>query len=178
MTHATAVGGAGDGIADFTNTWKGRRVAVRTALHSVVYDEVGRLGKRYRNKLAGLTVATLEGQHYEFDGPGSDEDISEPTPNRVFSEMSSRFYRSSELEIGNVKTITPVALRQYEPGVTLVVDSVKMDGNRLRLEFRRAGDEQEQFATSLTVQWPVPLSRAFGERAAVESVLRRFVEPL
>jgi hypothetical protein len=176
IAYVTAVSGAGDGVGDFTKTWNGRRVTVRTALFSVVYDEVGRLGKRYRNKLAGLTVATLEGHHYEFDGPGSDEDISEPTPNRVFSEMAVRYYRSSDLDIGNVKTITPVLLRQYEPGVTLIVDSVKTDGNRLLLEFRRADDPQ--FATSLTVAWPVPLSRAFGEREAIEGVIRRFVEPL
>jgi hypothetical protein len=178
MTCAAVVGGAGDGIDDFTRSWNGRRVAVRSALYSVVYDEVGRLGMRSRNKLAGLTVATVTGQHYEFDGPGSGEDISEPTPNRVFSEMAVRFYRSSDLDIGNVKTITPVLLRQYEPGVTLVVESVKMDGNRLRFEFRRADDQKDQFATSLTVEWPVPLSRAFGEREAVEGVVRRFVEPL
>ena len=176
MTYATAVGGAGDGIGDFAKTWDGRHVTVRTALYSVVYDEVGWLGLRPRTKMAGLTVATVSGQHYEFDGPGPDEDISEPTPNRVFSEMSVRFYRSSNLDVSNVKTITPVLLRRYEPGVTLIVDSVKMDRNRLRFEFLRADDQQ--FATSLTVEWPVPLSRAFGEREAVEGVVRRFIEPL
>src|SRR5688500_2378524 len=98
---------AGDAASDFARTWDGREVVVRSALYSVLYDEVGRLGKHYRGKLAGLTVATHAGQYYEFDGPGSDEDIAEETPNKVLDQMSARYYRSSHLELSNVKAITP-----------------------------------------------------------------------
>ena len=48
---------AGDAFSDFTRTWNGRRVVVRSPLYSVLYDEVGRMGRHYRGKLAGLTVA-------------------------------------------------------------------------------------------------------------------------
>jgi hypothetical protein len=30
--------------------------------------------------------------------------------------------------------------------------------------------------TTLTVKWPVPLSRAFAERDPIEDLIRRFVE--
>ena len=103
-------------------------------------------GKHYTGKLAGLTVATHAGQHYEFDGPGSDEDIAEATPNKVMDQMSARFYSSSHLELSNVKAITPRVLREFDPGVVLIVDSVKVERNRIRLDFSRSGDQKGGFA--------------------------------
>lgn len=175
---ATTVTGADAPLSEFTKNWNGRRVVVKSPLYSVLYDEVGRTGIHYRGKLAGLTVATLAGQYYEFDGPGSDEDIVESTPNRVVSEMSVRFNRSDSLDIGTVKTITPLLLRQYDPGVVLIVESVRVDRSRVRLGFRRADQAGNDFATSLTVEWPAPFSKEFGEREKIETALRRFVEPV
>ena len=177
MSTVTSVS-AGDALDDFARTWDGRRVVVRSALYSVLYDEVGRLGKHYSGKLAGLTVATHAGQHYEFDGPGSDEDIAEDTPNKVMDQMSARFHRSSHLELSSVKAITPRTLRQFDPGVVLIVESVKVERNRIRFEFSQSGDEKSGFATSLTVEWPSPLSKEFHERAAIESMIRRFLDRL
>jgi hypothetical protein len=178
ITCAVTSVGAGDAVSDFTRAWDGRRVVVKSALYSVLYDEVGRLGKRYTGKLAGLTVATHAGQHYEFDGPGSDEDIVEATPNKVMDQMSARYYRSSHLELGNVKAITPRVLRQYDPGVVLMVESVKIERNRIRFEFSQSGDATNAFATSLIVEWPSPLSKEFHERPGIEGMIRRFVDPL
>ena len=175
---ATTVTGAGDAFTDFTKTWNGRRVVVRSELYTVVYDEVGRLGRHYRGKRAGLTIATPAGQFYEFDGPGSDDNIAETTPNSVMDQMAVGFHRSNPLDISSVKTVTPLVLRQYAPGVTLVVDSVKMERNRIRLEFTQAGHEKDGFATSLTVEWHAPFSNVFREREAIESVIRRFLAPL
>jgi len=177
---ASTVTGGGAAASDFSRTWNGRRVLVKTTLYTVLYDEVGRVGIHYNGKQAGLTIATPEGQYYEFDAPGSDENVVEQTPDRVVSEMSTRFVRAYHLDIGIVKTITPLSLRQYEPGVVLIVDSIKVDRNRVRFAFRRAGDAaaDAEFATSLTVEWPVPLSKTFRERDGVEGVLRRFVEPI
>jgi len=177
VSGGSAVVGAGDALSDFTRMWHGRRVIVRSPLYSVLYDEVGRLGKHYRGKLAGLTVATHAGQHYEFDGPGSDEDIAETTPHGVMNQMSARFHRSSHLELSSVKTITPRVLRQFDPGVTLIVDSVRVERNRIRFEFVQPGDGEEGFATSLTIEWPAPLSKELREREAIEAMLRRFVNP-
>jgi hypothetical protein len=178
FTCAVASVSAGDAVGDFTRAWDGRRVVVKSALYSVLYDEVGRMGKRYTGKLAGLTVATHAGQHYEFDGPGSDEDIAEPTPNQVLDQMSARFYRSSQLELSNVKAITPRVLRQFDPGVVLIVESVKIERNRIRFEFTQSGDAKNAFATSLIVEWPSPLSKDFHERPGIEGMIRRFVDPL
>jgi hypothetical protein len=178
VTCAVTSVGAGDAVGDFTRAWDGRRVVVKSALYSVLYDEVGRLGKHYRGKLAGLTVATHAGQHYEFDGPGSDEDIAEETPDRVMDQMSARFYRSSHLELSNVKAITPRVLRRFDPGVTLIVESVKVERNRIRFEFSQSGDAKNAFATSLIVEWPSPLSKEFQERPGIEGMIRRFVDPL
>lgn len=175
---AGTVTGAANEVSEFTKNWNGRRVAVRSALFTVVYDEVGRLGRQYRGKLAGLTVATPRGEYYEFDGPGSDEDIAEITAERVFDQMSLRFYRSNPLELSNIKTITPMKLRRFEPGVALIVDSVKVDQNRVRLEFRQADEPEAGFATSLTVEWPAAFSKAFAERDAIQAVIQRFITPL
>jgi hypothetical protein len=177
---ASTVTGAGDAFTDFTKTWNGRRVVVKTELYTVVYDEVGRLGRHYRGKRAGLTIATTRGQFYEFDGPGSGDDIAETTPNGVMSQMDVGFHRSNHLDLSSVKTITPHVLRQYAPGVTLIVDSVKMEPkrNRIRIEFRQSGHEADGFATSLTVEWHAPFSEIFREREAIEGVIRRFVAPL
>jgi hypothetical protein len=170
---------AGGGTSEFVKSWNGRRVVVRNALYTVLYDEVGRVGMHYRGKVAGLTVATPDAQYYEFDGPGEDEDIVEPTPSLVVSEMSVRFQRAYHLDLGTVKTITPLLLRQYEPGVVLVVDAVKVERTRIRVEFRKGDDARSDgFATSLTIEWPAPLSKNLAERDGIEDVLRRFIEPL
>lgn len=168
---------AGDALGDFTKTWNGRRVVVKSTLYTVLYDEVGRLGRHYRGKQAGLTVATRAGHYYEFDGPGSEEDIAEPTPDGVMSQMSLRF-RANPLDIGSVKTFSALVMRQYDPGVTLIVDSVKMERNRIRFEFIQSDDDEDGFATSLTVEWPTPFSKALPEREDLEGVLRRFIAPL
>ena len=178
FTCAVTGASAGDAVSDFARAWDGRRVVVKSALYSVLYDEVGRMGKHYTGKLAGLTVATHAGQHYEFDGPGTDEDIAEATPNRVMDQMSARFYRSSHLELNNVKAITPRVLKQFDPGVVLIVESVKIERNRIRLEFSQSSNEKTGFATSLIVEWPAPLSKQFHERPGIESMIRRFVDPL
>ena len=91
--------------------------------------------------------------------------------------MWARFDRL-HLDIGTVKTITPLVLRQVESGVTLIVDSVKVERTRVRLEFRRTDDQEDGFATSFTVALPTPLSKAFGERDIVERIIQRFVAPL
>ena len=176
---ASTVTGRGASVSEFTRAWDGRRVLVKSVLYTVLYDEVGRVGIHYNGRQAGLTIATPDGQYYEFDAPGSDEDVVEQTPDRVVSEMSTRFIRAYHLDIGIVKTITPLSLRQYEPGIVLIVDSIKVERNRVRFAFRRAGEAAgDEFATSLTVEWPAPLSKALNEREGIEGVLRRFVEPI
>ncbi|HXD21178.1 MAG TPA: hypothetical protein VN654_29405 [Vicinamibacterales bacterium] len=179
---AVSVTAGGPAAGDFTKRWNGRRVVVKSTLYTVLYDEVGRVGIHYRGKQAGLTIATPEGQYYEFAAPGpEDEDVVEQTPNEVVDEMSTRFVRAYHLDIGIVKTITPLSLRQFEPGVVLIVDSIKVDRTRIRFAFRRAGEATaagEAFATSLTVEWPVPLSKTLHERDGIEGVLQRFIEPL
>jgi hypothetical protein len=177
---APAVTGAGTGLTEFTKNWNGRRVVVKSALYTVLYDEIGRLGVHYQGKLAGLTVATPAGEYYEFNGPGSDDDpVVEPTPNRVFSEMSARYTRAYHNDIGTMKTITPLLLRQFDPGVELIVHAVKVERTRIRFEFRRTDEAADDgFATSLTVECPAPLSKTFHERETIEGVLRRFIDPL
>jgi hypothetical protein len=62
--------------------------------------------------------------------------------------MSDRHNRAYYLDIGTVKTIAPLLLRQYDPGVTLIVDSAKVERARVRFEFRRADEPEDRFATS------------------------------
>jgi hypothetical protein len=159
----------------FANAWKGRRVVLTQTLYTVRYDEVGKMGITYRDKLAGLSVATPTGSYFEFDG-GPDESIVDRDPIRVFNLMKTRYRRAMHLDVGTVAKITPVVLTRYEPGVTLVVTGVEIERDMVRLAFRRTEPEDTQgFATTLTVRWPVPFSKGFTERALVDGIVARFV---
>ena len=50
-----------------------------------------------------------------------------------------------------------------------------MSRDQVRFEFADAGGGEA--VTGITVKWPVPLSKAFGERLLVEGLLQQFVQP-
>lgn len=163
----------------FTAHWTGRPVALKRTLYSMVYDERGHLGITYRGRSEGLVVATPSDAYFRFDGRQSEEDIVGRDPNRVMDLVRTRYHRAMHLDIGTVAKVSPVMLMRYEPGVKLVVDRVLVERERVRLVLHKKTPEEDLgFATALTVQWPVPLSRNLDERALIEAVIYRFVEPL
>ncbi len=163
----------------YARSWAGTRVMVRQPLYTLVYNERGRMGKTYRARRAGLTVATpFAGTYFQFDGQDSEEDIIEKNPQRVMDVVGETYRRSPMLNDGTFQKIEPLLLVRYDPGVELVVKTVRVEFDRVRLFLvKTASDSEgpETVATTLTIKWPVPLSPALSERPNIEDVIRQFV---
>lgn len=164
----------------FVESWQGRRVVVKRTLYTLVYNEHGRLGKTFRDKREGLTVATpAAGTYFQFDGPDPEEAVSGRDPQQVMDGVSGRYRTAYTLDIGSFQRIEPLMLARYEPGVELVVKSVRIERDRVRLLLAQDAAETDaaagQLATTLTVRWPVDLSRNLVERPGIESVIGQFV---
>jgi hypothetical protein len=173
-----AAAGAGDPdpAKAFAGDWEGRRVVLTRAMYTMVYDEIGRLGMTRRGKLAGLTVVTPSDTYFRFEGRQDHEDVVDRDPNRVFTQTRIEYQRAKHLDIGTVSTIAPMMLVRYEPGVALRVARLEFERDRVRLVLHRAEDSAAQeLATTLTVQWPVPLSKGLSERPAVEAAIAQFI---
>lgn len=175
---AGAVTSAGAGQSNkkaFLNAWEDRGVALKRTLYSVVYDERRRFlpVTKQQGKIAGLTVATPNDIYYQFEARrDTEDDIVGRDPNAIVTALRAQYRRSTHVEIGNVKDVEPVALVRYEPGVVLFVRKVQIERDRVRLILHnKAGDE----ATTLTVKWPVPLSKELTESAIIERVLDKFL---
>jgi hypothetical protein len=159
----------------FLDAWQDRGVALKRTLYSVVYDERRRflpLSKQ-EGKVAGLTVATPSDVYYQFEARReTEDDIIGRDPNAIVTALRAQYRRSTHVEIGNVKDVEPVVLVRYEPVVVLFVKKVQIERDRVRLLLhKQAGDE----ATTLTVKWPVPLSKELTESAIIERVLDKFL---
>ena len=171
-THAVEVRGK----KAFVQTWQGRAVVLKRPLYSLVYNERSRflpLMKR-EGKVTGLTVVTPTEIYYQFDSRREEEpDIRDRDPEKVVTALQNHYRRSAHLETTNVQDIEGVLLQRYEPGVTLLVDRLQIDGDRLRVFFRSKQDDER--ATMLTVQWPTPLSKELVEAPALDGLLNTFL---
>jgi hypothetical protein len=69
-------------------------------------------------------------------------------------------------------------IARFEAGVELVVSSVRLDRDSVKLSLVQAAGPEGPDArvTSLTIKWPVPLSRSFSEREAIETLIRPFID--
>lgn len=161
----------------FRREWQGRTVSVHRTLFTMVYDERGRVGATYRGKREGLTVTTpTKGYYYLFGGRQSVDDLTATDAERLVDLVKTRYRRDRNLDSDSVQMITPLHLVQYVKGIELVVRRIQIDRSTVRLELFKV-DPAEEFATSLTVQWPTPFSSDFHERAEVENVIRGFLTP-
>ena len=162
----------------FAKRWEGRNVTLRQPLYSLVYNERGRLGTTKSARRDGLIVVTpSDGMYYQFDGRQSRGDVIGRDVRRMVDAVATE-YQPDALETRSYRKIEPLHLARYEPGVELVVKGVRIDRDSVRLGFVQpdgpgAADDQ---VTSLTVKWPVPLSKSFSERELVEDFIRRFVD--
>jgi hypothetical protein len=162
----------------FARSWQGRRVVLKRALYTLVFDETGRLGRTRRGRSEGLTVTTPAAQtYYQFDGRQSQKDLADADPNRLVELVTVQYQRAMHLDIGTVSTVTPVMLMQFPPGLELIVRDVQVDRDRVRLTLFKPDPESDgELATSLTVQWPTPLSSGLSERAHIEALIGQFVQ--
>jgi hypothetical protein len=153
------------------------RITLKQQLFTLVYNERGKLGKIYRSKRAGLTVATpSKGTYFQFDGQYSEVDITDRDPQRVADAVGVTYRRSPMLNDGTYQKIEPLLLVRYEPGVELIIKDVRVEPDRVRVFFiKDAPDADPDIATSLTIKWPVPFSSGLSERPNIEALILDFV---
>jgi hypothetical protein len=158
------------------SSWEGRTVMLTRPLYSIVYNERARFMPvmKRESQVTGLTVATPAGTYYQFDSRRDEEpDIRDADPMKVITALQHRYRRSAHLDEGTVQDVEAVLLQRYEPGVTMLVSRVQVDADRLRVFLRSTQDEDHE--TTLTVQWPSPLSKNLVEAPVLEDLLGRFL---
>jgi hypothetical protein len=159
----------------FVKGWEGRTVTVRATLYSLIYNERGKLGTSRSGLREGLVVATpSEGAYFQFDGRQGRHEVIQYDLQRFVAAVN-KTYEPDALDVRSYRKLEAVAINRYDPGVELVVSGVRVDRDQVRFEFARApGDDA---VTGIRIKWPVPLSKVFTERALVEGLVQRFVEP-
>jgi hypothetical protein len=163
----------------FARTWEGRTVVLKQPMYTLVYDERSRIGRVQTGKRDGLTVVTpFEGTYLQFDGRRGRDDIKDTQAQGLRDSVAIAYVGDSLLEIEASKTIEPVVVNRHEAGVECVVRKIQMGRYTVKLVFTSTSgiDGDQDPLTSLTVKWPVPLSKSLTERALIENLIRRFVE--
>src|SRR5262249_9642635 len=171
--------GAGPGRKSVIASWLGKRVVVRRTMHTLVFNERGKLGKTYHAKREGLVVVTPSaGTYCRFDGRDSEGDIVGREPQEVMDQITATYRRPLSLEIGFYLRIEPLHIVQYAPGGELAVTDVRVDRDRVRLSFGSVAPDVPpgELATALTIQWPTNLSPALTERPHIDGLIRQFVD--
>ena len=175
-TVVTLHGGERSGKKAFLGSWEHRPVVLKRTLYSIIFDERSRVLPllKHEGRISGLTMATPSDMYYQFDARrDSEDDIIARDPNRIVSTLREQYRRSTHLDIGNVQDVEPVMLVRYEPGVELFVKKVQIERDRVRLLLHK--DRKADLATTLTVKWPVPLSKELTESSIIDDVLSRFI---
>jgi hypothetical protein len=163
--------------AAFRNAWEGRRVVVQRPLFTLVFDELGRIGATHKNKREGLTVVTpSKGTYYLFGGRQSIDDLVNTDPDRLFDQIRASYKRNQHLQVGFTQTVTPLHLIQYVRGIELLVRRVDMSRASIQFVLHKV-DPAGEYATSLRVEWPAPISSDFTERSEIERVVNQFLIP-
>lgn len=159
----------------FENSWTAQRVVVKRPLYSLVYKEQ-RLRGSVDVKRDGLTVVTpFAGTYFQFDGRRHVDDVMAQDVLKIAQAVKQAYVQDNVFDEGSKQVIDPVSLARYDPGTELIVRSARVNRETVRLDLALATDDEKDRATSLTVQWPTPLSKSFSERASVEGLLRQFL---
>jgi hypothetical protein len=161
---------------EFAASWEGQTIVLKQRLHTLAYKERGRLGNG-TDKRDGLFVVTpFNGTYYQFDGRQSKDDLRGADPQTVADGIYAA-YAGDALDMRPYAKVEPILLTIYEPGVELVVSSVRVERDRLRLFFTDPRVPESIPATSFMIQWPTPFSRSFSERQAIETIIRQYNQP-
>ena len=127
-------------------------------------------------KRDGLTVVTpFTGTYFQFDGRHRVDHVTEHNVQKIFESVKLAYQKEQLLDEGVNQVIDPVMLARYDPGAELVVRAARVELETVRLEFSLPADGDNDLATSLTVQWPTPLSKSFSERGEIEALIQQFV---
>ena len=159
----------------FETSWVGRHVVVKRTLYSLVYKEQ-RIRGSVEVKRDGLTVVTpFAGTYFQFDGRRHVDDIMEQDVQKISDSVKVAYQQSKLLDEGFSQIVDPILLTRYDPGTELIVRTARVNREMVRLELAQVTDGEKDIATSLTVQWPAPLSKAFSERVNVEGLIQQFL---
>jgi hypothetical protein len=160
---------------DFATSWQGQTVMLKQRLYTLAYRERGLLGNA-SDKRDGLFVVTpFNGTYYQFDGRQSKDDIRGADPQRLTDTIRTMYARDA-LDVREYAKVEPIIITTYEPGVELILRTVRIDRDRVRLFFTDPRAPESATVTSLLVQWPTPFSRSFSERLAVETIIRKYIQ--
>ena len=173
-----AATGADSAEKSFARAWQGQRVVVKQALFALVYNERSKLGNTRHSKRDGLVVLTpFNGSYLQFDGRDSEEDITSRDVNQIVHTVSEQYRRGSQLDMGNYQKIEPLYVARYEKGAELIVTGVSVERDRVRFLFSEpaGGRDPGDLATTLTVKWPVPLSKSLSEREMIEKLVKQVI---
>jgi hypothetical protein len=175
MLTASVVVSAENQQKAFETSWVGRHVVVKRTLYSLVYKEQ-RIRGSVEVKRDGLTVVTpFAGTYFQFDGRRHVDDIMEQDVQKISDSVKVAYQQSKLLDEGFSQIVDPILLTRYDPGTELVVRTARVNREMVRLELAQVTDGEKDIATSLTVQWPAPLSKAFSERVNVEGLIQQFL---
>ncbi len=176
MLAGTAVTSADSNQKTFEKRWTGRRVMVKRPLYSLVYNERGLGGSLHSGRSTGLTVATpFAGTYFQFDGRHKVDDIVEQDVQQIARSVTVAYRKTRLLDEGITQQIEPLTLTLYDVGIELMVTAARVERDTVRLTLVQPGGDEDENATSLTVKWPVPLSKSFSERGNVEGLIQQFL---
>ena len=168
---------AGSAHQAFARTWEGRTVVLKQTLYSLVYNERGKLGNTYSGRRDGVTTVTPStGVYFQFDGRQGRDDVVVRDPQRLVDAVRAA-YEADSLDLRSYRKLDPVSLNRYEPGNELIVRSVRIDRDVIKLTLARTvPTADDNTVTSLTIKWPVPVSKSFEEREEVDAIIRQFLD--
>jgi hypothetical protein len=162
----------------FVKSWEGQDVVVKQTLYALVYNERGRLGNTHGARRDGLTVVTPnQGVYFQFDGRQGRDEVIQRDPQKIL-EVVNVEYQGDGLDVRSYRKLEALLLTRYDAGARLIVKSVKIERDAVRLGFAEAAgpNGEDDLAATLTVKWPVPLSKSFSERGLIENLIRRFID--
>jgi hypothetical protein len=176
-------GGAGFAAAEsphqaFVKSWEGKDVIVKQPLYALVYNERGRLGNTYNARRDGLTVVTPnQGVFFQFDGRQGKDPVKDRDPQRILDAVNVT-YQGDGLDVRSYRRLEALFIARYDAGAALVVRTVRVDRDIVRLGFAEATGPNgaDDLVVTLTVKWPVPLSKSFSERGLIENQIHRFID--
>ncbi len=173
VVAAAAVASTDTNQKVFEKQWTGRRVLLKQTLYSLVYHERGRGGEPHLGRSGLMVVTPFTGSYFQFDGRRHVDDVVEHDLQKMINSVRTAYRKDHVLDEGWVQDIDPVLVERYEPGGELLVRVARVERDVVRLELvKTAGDEG---VTSLTVKWPLILSKSFSERGNVEDLIQQFL---
>jgi len=175
MLAATSVISAESNQKTFEKTWVGRRVVVKQTLYSLVYKERSLRGSIRAGRDGLMVVTPFAGTYFQFDGRSRVDDIMEHDVQKISQAVRLAYAKDKLLGEGTNQLIDPVTLTRYDRGVELVVSGVQVNRETVRLKLSLPTDGDDDVATGLTIQWPLPLSKTFSERSEVEDLIQQFL---